>query len=85
MSVMPDLAVDLFWALVDRHIAEQPECLQFVDESLLLRIDALIEGRRSTSTPHCLRRTSRSLSPVDERLTSYQESMHDGGRHGEWR
>ncbi|HBO1216238.1 TPA: type II toxin-antitoxin system prevent-host-death family antitoxin [Pseudomonas aeruginosa] len=44
MTARSDTAIGLLLALIDRHIAEQPECLRFVDESLLLRIDALIQG-----------------------------------------
>lgn len=44
MTVRSDTAIGLLLALIDRHIAEQPECLRFVDESLLRRIDALIQG-----------------------------------------
>lgn len=43
MTARSDTAIGLLLALIDRHIAEQPEYLRFVDESLLLRIDALIQ------------------------------------------
>lgn len=44
MTARSDTAIGLLLARIDRHIAEQPEYLRFVDESLLLRIDALIQG-----------------------------------------
>ncbi|MFV3329905.1 type II toxin-antitoxin system PrlF family antitoxin [Pseudomonas sp. NY15437] len=44
MTARSDTAIGLLLARIDRQIAEQPEYLRCVDESLLLRIDALIQG-----------------------------------------